>query len=187
MNPIENLKSEHDEIILMLDVLERVSEKIASCESVPTDHLKQILNFLKIFAEEFHNGKEETYLFAEIKEAEIPESKDLLAVMTSEHGRGRGFIEDMNDLLESSEEGQPGSLMVFTTPAQQYINLYRSHIWKENVVLFTMAEEKLSADKLSLLGRHFEELEKEKMGPRDRKIFRETLEKLSKMYLGRGC
>ena len=52
MKAIENLKAEHEEILLMLDVLERMSEKITSCESFETDHLKQVLNFFEVFAEQ---------------------------------------------------------------------------------------------------------------------------------------
>ncbi len=53
-------------------------------------------------------------------------------MMLSEQGRGRRFTEEMKNLLESHEKGEPGSLMVLTTPALQYVKLPRSYIWKEN-------------------------------------------------------
>jgi hemerythrin-like domain-containing protein len=187
MKPIENLKAEHEEIIVMLDVLERMSEKIASCENIPMDHLKQVLNFLEVFADRYHNGKEENYLFAAMKEAELPEIESLVAAMLSEHGRGRGFIEEMKNLLDSCKNGESGYIMVFTTPALQYINLLRSHIWKEDTVLLTMAEEAFHADKVGLLARQFEEFEKEEIGADTRERLRKTVESLSEIYLQRVC
>jgi len=187
MKPIENLKAEHEEILLMLDVLERMSEKITSCESFETDHLKQVLNFFEVFADKCHNGKEENYLFAALNEAGVPESGDLVAAMLSEHSRGHGFIEEMKGLLKSYEKGETGFVMVFTTPALQYINLLRSHIWKEDVVLFAMAEKALPADKLGLLAQQFEGFENEEIGRETRKTFHETMEKLSKIYLQGEC
>jgi len=76
---------------------------------------------------------------------------------------------------------------VFTTPALQYINLLRSHIWKEDVVLFAMAEKALPADKLGLLAQQFEGFENEEIGRETRKTFHETMEKLSKIYLQGEC
>ena len=107
--------------------------------------------------------------------------------MLSEHSRGHGFIEEMKSLLESCEKGETGFVMVFTTPALQYINLLRSHIWKEDVVLFTMAEKALPADKLGLLLSAVRRIRKRRNGRETRKTFHETMEKLSKIYLQGEC
>ena len=183
MKPIQDLKAEHEGILLMLDILERMSEKIVAGESVPTDHLKQVLDFLQVFADKCHHGKEEKLLFAAMEEAGVPKEGGPLAVMLSEHDRGRQFIEEMKNLLHSSEKGEPGFLEVFTTPALQYVNLLRSHIWKENNVLFPMAEKAVPADKLNLIGEQFDRFEKEEIGQGTHEAFHEMIDKLSKIYL----
>ena len=77
----------------MLDILERMSEKIVAGESVPTDHLEQVLDFLEVFADKCHHGKEkEKLLFAAMEEAGVPKEGGPLAAMFSEHDRGRQFI-----------------------------------------------------------------------------------------------
>ena len=164
MKPIEDLKAEHEGILLMLDILERMSERIVAGKSVPIDHLKQVLDFLQVFADKCHHGKEERLLFLAMEAAGVPKENGPLAVMLSEHGRGRLFIAEMKNLVISYEKGESGALLVFTTPALQYVNLLRTHIWKENNVLFPMAEKAVPADKLKLIGEQFERFEKEEIG-----------------------
>jgi hemerythrin-like domain-containing protein len=185
MKPIENLKSEHERIVLVIDILERMSEQIASGENDRTDHLKQVIKFLQVFADKCHHGKEENYLFTAMLEAGVPEKGGPLGVMFSEHSRGRGFIEEMNNLLDSYEKGGSGSLMVLTTPALQYVDLLRSHIWKEDNVLYPMAEKVVPADKLGLLQEQFDRFEEEEIGQGTRQAFNQMIEQLSKIYLSR--
>jgi hemerythrin-like domain-containing protein len=185
MDPIENLKAEHERILLMVDVLERMSEKIGSGESVQTDHLEQVLEFLEIFAGKRHQDKEDEYLFTAIREAGGPAEEGLIAAMLSEHSRGRGFIEEMKKLLDHCKKGEPGSLMVLTTPALQYVNLIESHIWKENNILFPIAEKIVSADTLASLAGKYDKFDEE-VPQGTNEEFRETIEKLSKIYR-RGC
>jgi len=183
MKPIEDLKAEHEGILLMLDVLERMSERIAAGKSVPIDHLKQVLDFLQVFADRCHHGKEERILFFAMEEAGVPKEDGPLAVMLSEHGRGRLFMGEMKNLMISYEKGESGALLVFTTPALQYVDLLRSHIWKENNVLFPMAEKALPADKLQMIGEQFDRFEKEEIGQGTHEAFHEMIDKLSKIYL----
>ncbi len=66
MRPTEELKREHEAIKLMLRILEKVSEKLESGEDVNTDHLDKILEFIQVFADKCHHGKEEDFLFKEM-------------------------------------------------------------------------------------------------------------------------
>ena len=183
MKPIENLKAEHEGILLMLDVLEEMSERIVAGKSVPTDHLKQVLDFLQVFADKCHHGKEERLLFSAMEAAGVPKEGGPLAVMLSEHGRGRQFIGEMKSLVNSFEKGESGALLVLTTPALQYVNLLRSHIWKENNVLFPMAEKEIPAAKLELIGEQFDRFENEEIGQGTHEAFHEMIDKFSKIYL----
>jgi hemerythrin-like domain-containing protein len=183
MKPIEELKTEHEGILLMLDILEKMSERIEAGENVPADHLKQVLDFLQVFADKCHHGKEEGILFAAMEKAGVPKKDGPLGVMLSEHGRGRHFIADMKDLLKSYEKGESGALAVFTTPALQYVNLLRSHIWKENNVLFPLAEKAVPAQELNLMGEQFERFEKDEIGQGTHEAFHEMLDRLSNIYL----
>ncbi len=167
----------------MLDILETMSERIVAGESVPTDHLKQVLDFLQVFADKCHHGKEERLLFAAMQEAGVPREGGPLGVMLSEHDRGRQFIEEMKNLLNFWEKGESAFLALFTTPAFQYVDLLRSHIWKENNMLFPMAEKTVPPDKLNLMGEQFDRFEREEIGQGTHEAFHEMIDRLSKIYL----
>jgi hemerythrin-like domain-containing protein len=183
MKPTEELKAEHEGIMVILDVLDRISEKIVAAADVPTEHLDQIIEFLQVFVDKCHHGKEEDILFPAMEEAGIPVADGPIGVMLSEHDRGRRFTGEMKTLLQSHRGGGAGSLVVFTTPALQYTDLLRSHMWKENNVLFPMADEKLSEEKQALISQEFDKLEREKIGVGRHEAFHAMIEDLSRVYL----
>ncbi len=183
MKPTEELRAEHEGIVLILDVLEKISENITSGEAVQMEHIKQILDFLQVFVDKCHHGKEEDILFPALEEAGVPNVGGPIGVMLSEHDRGRKFIGDMNTLIRSHEAGNTEALLIFTTPALQYMDLLRSHIWKENSVLFPMADEKLSEAKQEEISREFERLEEERIGVGKHEAYHAMLKELSNTYL----
>jgi hemerythrin-like domain-containing protein len=184
MKPTEELKAEHEGILVILDVLDRISEKIIAGVTLPVEHLEQIIEFLQIFVDKCHHGKEEDILFPAMVEAGIPVADGPISVMLSEHDRGRRFTGEMKTLLQSHRSGGAGSpLMVLTTPALQYTDLLRSHIWKENNVLFPLADEELSEEKQEVIAREFEKLERERIGVGRHEAFHAMLEDLSRVYL----
>jgi hemerythrin-like domain-containing protein len=183
MKPIENLKAEHDDMLIMLDVLERMSEKLASGESIQIDHLKDVLKILQVFADKCHHGKEENYLYTAMLEAGVPEKGGPLSILLSEHGRGRRFVEEMKSLLDSYEKGESGCLIMLATPFLQYVDLHQSHIWKENNLLFPMAEEMVPGEKLNSLEGQFKRFENEQIGQGTCEAFRKMIENLSNIYL----
>ncbi|MCE5337012.1 MAG: hemerythrin domain-containing protein [Desulfobacteraceae bacterium] len=183
MTPTEELRAEHEGILLVLDVLEKISEKILAGETVPTDHLRQILEFLRVFVDQCHHGKEEDILFPALEEAGIPRQGGPIGVMLSEHDRGRNFIRDIARLIEAHESGNPESLVLLTTPVLQYADLLRSHIWKENNVLFPIAEDKIRPEKQESIANEFEKFEKEKIGPGRHEEFHAMLDNMARTYL----
>jgi hemerythrin-like domain-containing protein len=72
MTPTEQLKEEHEGIQLMLRILDKVCQRLASGVRVDTGHLEKILEFIKVFADKCHHGKEEDLLFPEMGKAGIP-------------------------------------------------------------------------------------------------------------------
>jgi hemerythrin-like domain-containing protein len=81
MRPTEELRAEHDGILVMLKILERVSGQLTSPSTVELKHLDQILEFLKVFVDRCHHGKEEDILFPALEEAGIPRRGGPIGVM----------------------------------------------------------------------------------------------------------
>ncbi len=183
MKPIEHLKAEHKGIVLMLNVLEKISANIEAGQGVPIDHLKQVLDVLQTFGDKCHYVKEERLLFTAMEEAGVQKECGPLGVMLSDHITGREFIEEMNKLLNAYEKGRPGSETEFATVALEYVHRFKNHIWKENIVLFPIAEKTVPADKLKSLGERFDRFEKEQIGQGVQEAFHATIDELAGIYL----
>ena len=185
MNAIEQLRAEHEGILTMLRILERICERMISGNRADTGHLDQIVEFLQVFADRCHHGKEEDILFPALERAGIPREGGPIGVMLSDHDHGREYIRAMREALEELKKGGDGTggAEEFARAARGYIELLRGHITKENDVLFVMAEKKLSGEELARLFDSFEILEREKIGEGKHEAFHRLLDDLGRLYL----
>ena len=95
MSATQQLKDEHEGILLMLRILDKIAAKIEAKGSVDPHHLERIVEFLQVFADRCHHGKEEDLLFPEMEKAGIPREKGPIGVMLMEHDQGRAYVRGM--------------------------------------------------------------------------------------------
>jgi hemerythrin-like domain-containing protein len=96
--------------------------------------------------------------FPLIKLRGIPEQGGPIGVMLHEHVLGRDCVGRMREASQT----QPLDARKFVDAAKQYIPLLRQHIFKENNVLFRMAERVMNeADDADVTAR-FTQVEKER-------------------------
>jgi hemerythrin-like domain-containing protein len=132
MPPTDQLKEEHQGILLMLKILEKVCDKIESRGRVDLDHLERIVEFIKIFVDQCHHGKEEDLLFPAI----IPMEGKLIGILLGEHSEGRSYVRAMGYGLTQMKKVGGDAGAEYAANAQKYIALMTQHIQKENNVLF---------------------------------------------------
>ncbi len=156
---VDDLRKEHDAILLTLSILEKIVSQINAGGAPARQDLEQIVGFLKEFADRCHHGKEEGILFPEMKKAGVPERGGPLGVMLAEHDAGRGLIAEMTASLASGPDYR-----AFASSATRYIELLRSHIAKENNVLFPMAERVIPKADFDGIYLRFEEHEEKVIG-----------------------
>ncbi len=183
MEPTGELKQEHQGILLMLRVLDKVVEKLESGEEGGLEHLEQIVEFLRIFADRCHHGKEEELLFPAMEKRGVPREGGPIGVMLMDHEEGRGYIRGMANALVMHKTGDPSALKEFAKNARGYIGLLTQHINKEDQVLFPMAQRILPPDVQTELSRGFEKIETERIGEGTHENFHKLLEKLKDIYL----
>jgi len=154
----QDLRKEHDAILHVLKILDVMMSAEDKEDTEMLQYYKEIVYFLKTFADKCHHGKEENHLFTELIANGIPNQGGPVGVMLHEHGVGMDYIASMDQALES------GDLEKFKAAAQGYSDLLRNHIEKENSVLFVMADRVLSDEKQDQLFEHFEEHEETVIG-----------------------
>jgi hemerythrin-like domain-containing protein len=183
MTPTEILMKEHDAILIMLEILENVSKRLENKEPVRPEHLSQIVEFIQVFADKCHHGKEENLLFKSLVKAGIPEEGGPIAVMRSEHEMGRDFVRKMDAAARAFAKGDQSMVAQFVQNARGYISLLSQHIQKENHVLFPMADKVIPQEEQKRLVSDFDKVETEVMGKGTHERFHELLKKLKSAYL----
>ncbi len=160
----ETLRKEHEAILRMLDAAEEVARQLEAGIAVAPSTLSGLLEFLRVFADRCHHGKEEDCLFPKLEQKGMPSHGGPIGIMLMEHDLGRGYIRDMAAASDAYLTGQPDAARNWAAAAHNYADLLRGHIGKENNILFVMAERILSDSDQAELSEAFENVEEMKLG-----------------------
>lgn len=182
MKATQQLKDEHEGIKIMLRILEQVCRQLEAAGNLNKGHFEGILEFLSVFVDRCHHGKEEELLFPALIAAGVPKEGPV-AVMLHEHEMGRNYVKAMSQAHAAylAEDGSSSEDIVQN--ARDYIALLKDHIEKENKVLFVTADSRLSEKTQNRLFEGFETIEAERIGVGRHEEFHDLLEKLSGIYL----
>jgi len=183
MRPTEELKTEHKAIKRMLRILQGVCARLESGEPVDTGHLEQIVEFIQVFADRCHHGKEEDLLFVAMEQAGIPRQGGPIGVMLAEHTTGRGYVKGMGEAIAAYKAGDGSAASTIAENARGYITLLTQHIDKEDNILYPMADRALTETTQQELSEAFEVVERERIGPGRHERFHELLRELDRVYL----
>lgn len=141
--------------------------------------IEDIIEFLKVFADKCHHGKEEDFLFPALEKVGIKNQNGPIGVMLAQHRQGRELIKQMQESIEDKIINK----QAFANAASSYVNLLRNHIEKENTILFPMSDTKLPVSIQKRLLDDFENHEKNVIGEGKHEELHVLLEKFKKKYL----
>ncbi len=182
MKATQQLRDEHEGIKVMLNILEQVCRRLEASGSLDQEHFEGILEFLKVFVDKCHHGKEEDLLFPALVAAGSPKEGPISA-MLREHEIGRTYVKSMGEAFAEYMAGDTSASRNIVNKSDDYVVLLRAHIEKENNVLFVMADNHLSECKQDELFEGFEKIEEERIGLGRHEEFHRFLHKLSGIYL----
>lgn len=181
MKSVEILMHEHRVIERGLAVLEAIAKKLEGGEDVPAEKVGELLDFFQVFADKCHHGKEEDMLFPELEARGVPREGGPIGVMLYEHEEGRAFQKQLREALPNLSD--PQSRQKFVQAARGYIELLRQHIWKEDNVLFQMAQQVLTDAEDIALAERFEHHEREQMGEGVHEHYHQLVHHLEEEFL----
>jgi hemerythrin-like domain-containing protein len=182
MKPTETLKNEHRAILLMLEVIDGVSDRLEAGEDVPAADLDRIVDFIKGFADRCHHAKEEDILFPAMEKSGIPREGGPIGVMLAEHVLGRGHVGKMGEAAVKYAAGDKKAGLRFAESARAYAGLLSPHIHKEDNILYPIADARLTAQTKAFLEKEFERVEEEVVGAGKHEEYHRLLEELEKTY-----
>jgi hemerythrin-like domain-containing protein len=149
----ENLMKEHQLILKYVDLMERYAEfDLKNLDaSILLEKANCFIEFIHEFADDFHHAKEEDILFRFLDVPGVLTHCNPVPQMLFEHNKARVFVQNMeNTRLTKDING-------LVLNAGQYAKLLKEHIYKEDNILYPMAERGLPDEaKLSLLTEYAE-------------------------------
>lgn len=161
---IRTLKTEHQAVCQVLNVLDKAVLKLEEGGEVPLNIFEDVLEFLTVFVDRCHHTKEEEVLFPLMEQSGIPAQGGPIGVMLSEHQQGRELIARYRQSLAEVKGGETTAKARLIAAARAYSGLLRQHIHKENQVLFALADRIFNAETQQQLYESFEEIETNKLG-----------------------
>ena len=158
MKSVDRLMVEHDLIERGLSLLEKAVIRIENGQVLPDGFSAWVVRFFQQFADQCHHAKEEDVFFPALKQRGIPEQGGPIGVMLYEHALGRDCVSRMREASQT----QPFDSHKFAEAAKQYVPLLREHIFKENNVLFRVAERVMSEADDAYVTSKFSQVERER-------------------------
>jgi hemerythrin-like domain-containing protein len=182
MKATQQLRDEHEGVKIMLSILEQVCQQLKAKRSLNKEHFEGILEFLKVFVDTCHHGKEEDLLFPALEAVGVPKEGPI-ATALHQHELGRNHVKAMSKSFATFITGDKSSSQDIMQNAQGYILLLKDHIEMENNVLFVVADNRLSEKEQDELSEGFEKIEEERIGVGKHEEFHGLIKGLSGIYL----
>ncbi len=144
------LIEEHKTVLRTLDVLNAMAHGVAVGQPLVRADVEDVLDILRSYADDLHQGKEEDVLFPVVTKACDKAKIASFQHMAFEHSQERALIQSMEDAFGSSQGEN------FVRHAKHYVALVRNHIYKEDNILFEMVADILSEEEDDRILRGFD-------------------------------
>ncbi|MEW8956307.1 hemerythrin domain-containing protein [Clostridium sp.] len=145
MKSIEIMIDEHKNIKRMLKVIRENCLNILRRKEVDFEDFYKVIDFVRNYADKHHHNKEEEILFKYMGEnlgAAIKNGP--ITGMLIEHDLGRLYIKNLEEALGRLEGKKEEAVLDVMTNAMAYAELLLRHIDKEDNLIYTFADAKLS-------------------------------------------
>ncbi len=151
------LVEEHKNILKVADAMERRCDK-ESFENTDEDFFRKVIDFIRNYADKFHHAKEEDILFKEFVKCAEEGCVHCNPVeqMLIEHDIGRRAVRKIEQGLDEK------NLKKVKEGALEYSNIIREHIFKEDNIMYPMADDAISKEVQEKILKKFKEIEKER-------------------------
>ncbi len=145
MKPIGPLMKEHRLIEKMLALMVEQREIITSGHQTDPAAVDLVVDFLKVYADRTHHGKEEEIYFRELEKKElVPELRRTMEDLTREHVYARKIVRSLTEANERFRGGDEAALEEMAAHLEALVDFYPLHIDKEDRRFFYPTQEYFS-------------------------------------------
>jgi hemerythrin-like domain-containing protein len=162
MKPIGPLMHEHRIIERMIRVMKLEMDETNRNGGLDTVFIDNAVDFIRIYADRCHHGKEEGILFRDLASKPIsPELRRIMDELFEEHRHARSVV---GQLVEAREQYAAGRLAAATDAAaciKELVEFYPIHILKEDKQFFFPCMEYFSRQEQDSMLQEFWEFDRQ--------------------------
>ena len=152
---IQMLMDEHKVILRVIAGLEQMAVRLREGVAIDPLLLQETVLFMREYADRCHHGKEEDLLFPAYIEHGVPPQGCPISALLHEHKSGRELVGQLEKASEAYRQGSGEAGEAVARSIDGIVKLYPNHIWKEDEMVFPMAESVLPAQARKELYRQF--------------------------------
>jgi hemerythrin-like domain-containing protein len=138
---------EHRLIERMLTIVKDAAQHIESAGTVDPLFVDAAVDFIRIYADRTHHGKEEDILFRELDKRDMSaEDRRVMEELIADHIFGRQTTRDLVDANERYRKGDETALAEIASKLRTLVEFYPKHIAKEDKMFFPASRAYFSED-----------------------------------------
>ncbi len=161
MKPRGPLMIEHRLIEKMISIIETKASEIEKRDKVDPDFIDTAVDFIRIYADKTHHGKEEDILFRECQKKDMTEEDTKMTnELIEEHKYGRKVVKEFIEAKKDYVDNGRG-LENIVDKLKTLANFYPKHIKKEDDIFFPNSETYFSEDEQEAMLKEFWNFDKD--------------------------
>ena len=138
--PTQILSDEHKLILQALECIKKECTILEKTNKIDVEFFTKAIDFIRNYADKFHHAKEEEILFVELCKDSVQMHCNPTGQMLYEHDLGRDFVK----AIEQGVQNQKADEVIKNV--NSYTSLLQEHIYKEDSILYPMADEALNEE-----------------------------------------
>ena len=171
MKPRGSLMIEHRLIEKVLSVAKQRAQSMTETDYNPV-FIETIVDFIKMYSDRTHHGKEEEILFAALGKKHLDEvNSRLRAELIEEHRQSRAKVRELAELNEQYKQGNAGIVPQIVEVVLWLAAFYPTHIKKEDAVFFPNTEQYFSSEELNDILKQFWEFDRKMIHEKYQRVY----------------
>jgi hemerythrin-like domain-containing protein len=156
------LMIEHRLIERMITLVQQKLNQIESTNQVDPLFIDTVVDFIRIYADRTHHGKEEDILFKKLANKQMSDqNRRIMDELVDEHVLGRKTTKELVEANAQYRVGEKAALAVIVSKLKRLVDFYPKHIEKEDKVFFPAYMQYLSDEEDQLMLKEFYEFDRE--------------------------
>jgi hemerythrin-like domain-containing protein len=156
---VHELKHDHNAIMQVTRGMNAAADLLDSNAQLEPSVISSFVQFLRVFAGQCHNEKEEMYLFPLLAAKGNVRANQEIEALERDHRIAVQLVDELASLSIAYSKHPPVVPSKLAPVLRSLAELYSSRIWIEDYMLFPIAEQAVSESEHQLLRKQFKQVE----------------------------